>query len=204
MNKLILGSASPRRRDILTKLGFGFEVRPADVEEVLPDDYPADRAATYLSELKSGACLDWLDVDTVVLTADTTVILGEEVVNKPAGHAEAHEMLRRLCGRTHAVTTGVTTAYLDHDGSPVRRSYGVSTRVTLAAATDAEIRAYVDAWRPLDKAGGYGVQDWLGWAKCSSIEGSYSNVMGLPGAEVFGDLVRLGIPYDLARGREAA
>ena len=191
---LVLASASPRRRDILAKLGFRFAVRPTDVEEVLPEGLPPRRAAPYLAELKAAACRPWLTDGTVVLTADTTVVLGEEVINKPADAADARRMLARLCGATQTVVTGVSL--LSQAGGEVaQETFSVETDVTLAACTAEEIDAYIEAWRPFDKAGAYGVQDWMGWAKCTRIQGSYSNVMGLPGAEVFAALRRLGVGF---------
>lgn len=196
MKKLILASGSPRRRDILSQLGFAFEVRPSHVDEVLPKGLAPVQSAAYLSNLKADACLDWLDEETVILTADTTVLLNDQLINKPSDPAQAREMLRELCGTTQTVITGVTLASL-LDGASVRSTFSVSTDVQLYAASDAEIDKYVRAYRPLDKAGAYGIQDWLGWAKATSIVGSYSNVMGLPGAEVFVRLVDLDVPYEV-------
>ena len=196
---LILASASPRRSDILAKLGFAFTVRPTDVEEVLPKGLPAREAAPYLAELKAAACRGWLTDGTVVLTADTTVLLGQEVINKPTDEDDARRMLRKLCGATQTVVTGVSLLYRK-EGQVTQDTFSVATDVTLAAATEEEIIAYVTAWQPLDKAGGYGVQDWLGWAKCTAISGSYSNVMGLPGAEVFEALRALGLGVDVGGG----
>ena len=200
-HRLILASASPRRRDILSRLGFRFEVRPTDVEEVLPEGLPPQQAAPYLAELKAAACRAWLDARTVVLTADTTVLLGDEVINKPTDEADARRMLGKLCGATQTVVTGVSLLWAA-SGETRQRTFSVATDVTLGAATDEEIAAYVDAWQPLDKAGGYGIQDWLGWAKCTGIRGSYSNVMGLPGAEVFAALRGLGVGWEVGGGRD--
>ena len=193
---LVLASASPRRRDILRSLGFAFAVRPSHVEEVLPEGLRPRKAAPYLAELKAAACREWLAPRTVVLTADTTVLLGDEVINKPADLEEARRMLSRLSGATQTVVTGVSLLW-NGEAETRQRTFSVETDVTLATATGEEIAQYVDVWRPLDKAGGYGVQDWIGWAKCTAIRGSYSNVMGLPGAEVYAALRSLGVGVEM-------
>ena len=201
--KLILGSGSPRRRDLLAKLGFGFEVRPADVEEVLPKGLPAREAARYLARLKAAACGEWVDGETVVLTADTTVLLDGEVINKPTDAEDAVRMLTRLCGRTQTVVTGVSLLY--RDGGELREdAFDEEAAVVLEAATAEELREYVAAWRPLDKAGAYGIQDWIGWAKVSRIEGAYGTVMGLPTVEVYRRLRALGVPATPRGGRSPA
>ncbi len=194
---LILASGSPRRGDLLSQLGFSFEVRPTDVDEVLPEGHPNDNAAHYLAALKGKAGIPLLDVGQVLLAADTTVLLGDELINKPRDAADAVRMLTKLCGRVQRVITGVYIASVD-EGPVVRAfSFQNETKVTIAPATEQEIRAYVDRHRPLDKAGAYGIQDWIGWAKVTHIEGSYSNVMGLPTAEVFSALTNLGVAYEL-------
>lgn len=194
---LILASGSPRRRDLLDQLGFRFEVSPTDVEEVLPKGVPNDGAALYLAELKARAGYRLMKHGAILLAADTTVLLDEELINKPTDAADAERMLAKLCGRTQRVITGVAIAVMD-ERKPVQiQSFQVETAVTLLVASAEEIETYVRRQQPLDKAGAYGIQDWLGWAKCSRIEGSYSNVMGLPTAEVFAALTALGAPYEL-------
>ncbi len=195
--RLILASASPRRRDLLTQLGFAFEVRPTDVAEVLPEGTPHETAACYLAELKARTGATHLAARELLLAADTTVLLGDELINKPIDSADARVMLHKLCGRTQRVITGVALAWLADDGAYALESFQVETRVTLAAATAPEIEAYVARHRPLDKAGAYGIQDWIGWAKATRIDGSYSNVMGLPTAEVFAALTALGVAYEI-------
>ena len=191
--RLILASASPRRSTLLSALGYGFSVRPTDVEEVLPEGLPPDEAAPFLARLKAEACLAWLDeAATCVLTADSVVVLDGEVLNKPTDAADARRMLARLCGRTQTVVTGVcllrgTSARPSFEGQAIR------TEVTLAAATPDEIADYVARQPPLDKAGAYGIQDWIGLAKATRLEGSYTNVMGLPTAEVYAMLIAAGL-----------
>ena len=193
---LILASASPRRSDLLGRLGFEFEVRATDVDEVLPEGYPADRAARYLAELKASASEPWLDGETVILTADTTVVIDDRVINKPTDVGDALHMLHELCGATHTVVTGVCIV-TRQAGNPRRTSFSVATEVTVAEATEDEIASYVDRCRPFDKAGGYGIQDWIGWAKVTAIDGSYSNVMGLPTAEVYAALRDIGLMAEI-------
>lgn len=199
---LILASGSPRRRDLLAGLGFGFAVRPADVEEVWPPDLPPREAARYLARLKAAACRRWVDERTVVLTADTTVLLDGEVINKPIDGRDAVRMLTRLCGRTQTVVTGVALLYAV-GGELREESFDEEASVTLEAATAEELEAYVAAWRPLDKAGAYGIQDWIGWAKVSRIEGAYGTVMGLPTVEVYRRLRSLGLATTPAAARGA-
>ena len=200
---LILGSGSPRRRDLLAALGFAFEVRPADVDEVLPQGLPARQAALYLARLKAAACRGWVDATTVVLTSDTTVLLDGEVINKPVDEADAVRMLQRLSGRTQSVVTGV--CILGVEGGEVREeAFDEEARVTLEPSTAEEIKAYVRAWRPLDKAGAYGIQDWIGWAKISRIEGAYGTVMGLPTVEVYRRLRARGLAATPHAGRSRA
>ncbi len=194
---LILASASPRRRDLLRQLGFAFEVRPTDVEEVLPQGLPNGQAALYLAVLKASAATAELLPGQVLLAADTTVLLGDALINKPIDAPEAERMLLELCGHTHRVITGVCIVVAELDGTMPQLSFQVETSVTLLPASKTEIAEYVCLQRPLDKAGAYGIQDWLGWAKCSGIVGSYSNVMGLPTAEVFAALRDTGLPYGI-------
>ena len=141
--RLILASASPRRRDILQQLGFAFEVRATNVEEVLPKGLPAREAAPYLAELKAAACTEWLTERTVVLTADTTVLLGDEVINKPGDEADARRMLTKLAGETQTVVTGVSIVS-QIGGERAQTTFSVAADVTLAPCTDAEIAASED------------------------------------------------------------
>jgi septum formation protein len=184
-HQIILASASPRRSELMKALGFDFIVRATDAEEVLPDDLPHEASAEYLANLKADAAQDWLSPKHLTLTADSVVLLGDEWLGKPADAAEAIETLTKLCGNTHTVITGFCIQHLNEEGVHLRHSESVETQVTLGEASRAEIEHYVATQPPLDRAGSYGIQDWIGWAKVLRIEGSYSNVMGLPTAEVY-------------------
>lgn len=182
---IILASASPRRSELMRALGFQFEVRATDAAEVLPKGLPHVDSAEYLAVLKADAAKEWLSPKHLTLTADSVVLLGDEWLGKPADAAEAIETLTKLCGNTHTVITGFCIQHLNEQGELVRHRQSVVTKVSIEAATQAEIEHYVASQPPLDRAGSYGIQDWIGWAKVSRIEGSYSNVMGLPTAEVY-------------------
>ena len=194
---LRLASASPRRSDLLTALGLTFSVHPLDIDEIVPDGLPNAEAAEYLAKLKAAAADHLLHAGAgqraTVLTADSVVLLGEELLGKPRDLDEARDVLRRLCGATHTVVTGFCLRWLDDAGTEGVMSESVRTEVTLAGATEAEIDYYVARQPPLDRAGSYGIQDWIGWAKLVRLEGSYSNVMGLPTARVYNALVDNGL-----------
>ncbi len=178
---LLLASGSPRRAQLLTALDVTFEVRvKPDIDENYPAHLRGAQIAEYLAHRKAAAYDDEVAAGHAVLTADTIVVLDDEVLNKPTDAADAHRMLRRLSGRTHEVFTGVclrrgTHAWLLHD----------RTAVTFAPLTDDEIAQYIARHRPLDKAGAYGAQDWIGLAAITRLEGSYFTVMGLPTHRVY-------------------
>lgn len=182
--RLLLGSQSPRRRELMTGCGLPYEMAPKyDCEEVFPDDLPAEEVPLFLSRLKSEAYPAPLGPSEILLTADTVVVLDDEVLGKPHGREEALAMLRRLSGRRHTVVSGVTlrTAGRMH-------TFQARTSVWLRTLTDEEIAYYVDRFRPFDKAGSYGIQEWIGYAAIERIEGSFYNVMGLPIQKVYVEL----------------
>jgi len=187
-HRIILASASPRRSELMKALGFTFEVRATEAEEVLPKGLAHEDSAEYLAVLKADAARDWLSPEHLILTADSVVLLGQKWLGKPATPEEAIETLTYLCGNTHTVITGFCIQHLSKQGELIRHRESVITKVTLAAASRSEIEHYVATQPPLDRAGSYGIQDWIGWAKVTRIEGSYSNVMGLPTAEVYAAL----------------
>lgn len=172
---ILLASQSPRRSQLLREAGFKFVVRPTDTPEDFPDTLPVREVAPYLAEKKARAALAVLEEDMVILAADSVVILGNSLFNKPTDREEAVAMLRQLSGQTHTVVTGVCLC--TKEKSVVFA--GVS-EVTFAALTMPEIDYYLDTFQPYDKAGSYGIQEWIGLCKISRIEGTYSNVMGLP------------------------
>ncbi len=171
---LLLGSNSPRRQQILRDAGFSFVVSVKPTDEAFPAHLPAADVPLFLARQKAEAFLAESQT-TLVLTADTVVRVDETILNKPADYAEGRQMLRRLSGRAHLVTTGVC---LLHRGE--FRLFADTAEVVFRSLTDQEIAYYLHACRPFDKAGAYGVQDFIGMVGIERIEGSYFTVMGLP------------------------
>jgi len=182
--RLILASQSPRRRQLLADAGIEFVLAPRfECDESFPSTMPADEVAEYLSGLKADAYPDTLDDKDILLTADTVVIAGGKVLGKPKDRAEAVAMLEQLSGREHQVVTGVSLS-----NALGRRSFSVLSRVKFRVLTLEEIEYYVDNYRPFDKAGSYGIQEWIGYVGIEGIEGSFYNVMGLPVQRVYCEL----------------
>ena len=182
--RLILASQSPRRRQLLTDAGIEFVLAPRfECDESFPSTMPAKEVAEYLSALKADAYPDGLDDKDILLTADTVVIADGEVLGKPKDRAEAVAMLEQLSGREHQVVTGVSLS-----NALGRRSFSVLSRVKFRVLTIEEIEYYVDNYRPFDKAGSYGIQEWIGYVGVERIEGSYFNVMGLPVQRLYTEL----------------
>ena len=174
--KLLLASNSPRRRELLALLDIDYEIlAPRDVDETYPSDLPAEEVAPYLSALKSRSYADVPHDDEIVVTADTVVICDGMILGKPKDSQQAIEMLKRLSGKSHKVVTGVTLMSADKTVT-----FSETTRVTLDKLSEETIIQYVDRYRPFDKAGAYGIQEWIGCVGISGIEGCYYNVMGLP------------------------
>lgn len=182
--EILLASNSPRRRELLAGLGVKYRVTSLpDVDESYPSSLQGEEIPLYISQLKADAYRSQMKSNTLLITADTIVWLDGKVYGKPHDEAEACEMLRALSGRTHTVITGVTLT------SACRcKSFAVSTEVTFAALTDEEIGYYVSHYRPLDKAGAYGVQEWIGYIGVTGMNGSYYNVMGLPIQRLYTEL----------------
>ena len=178
---IILASNSPRRKELLSGLDIPFDVRVIDgIDESYPDDLPTPGIAQYISQKKAAAYRLSIASDELVITADTIVVLGTHVMGKPHDAAEAQAMLRELSGRTHQVITGVTLTTIDR-----QTSFSVITDVTFKAFTDDEIDYYVSNYRPFDKAGAYGIQEWIGHIGVTALNGSYFNVMGLPVQRIY-------------------
>ena len=176
MYKLILASNSPRRRELLSGLSIDFEVRVlSGIDESYPPELQGGDIPLYISKEKANAYVGQLRDDELLITADTIVWLDGEVLEKPTDDADARRMLHELSGRTHQVFTGVSLTTTSKQVSFVCRS-----DVTFCALTDEEIDYYVSRYRPLDKAGAYGVQEWIGYVGVERIEGSFFNVVGLP------------------------
>lgn len=182
--KIILASNSPRRRELLAGLGYPYEVRVLDgIDESYPETLRGSEVAAYISRVKANAYRATMADDELVITADTIVCLDEKVLGKPADEAEAVAMLRSLSGHNHQVYTGVTIVTAEESSTFVSR-----TDVTFAALTEEEIQHYVTHYRPMDKAGAYGIQEWIGYIGVERIEGSYFNVMGLPVQRLYTEL----------------
>lgn len=175
MTKWILGSGSPRRKELLAGIGVEFTIRTKDTEEVYPEHLIPQEVPLFLAELKAKALLPDLAEHETVICADTVVILDGEIIGKPVDRAEAISMLKRLSGQTHEVVTGVFVG-----NSEKQLLQSDSTMVTFTSLTEDEIINYIDHYQPFDKAGSYGVQEWLGYVAVEKLVGSYTNVMGLP------------------------
>lgn len=173
--RLILASQSPRRRDLMRDCGLVFDAVKYDVEELYPEQTPAEDVAEYLSKLKSDGYPTTLLPSEILITADTVVLLEGAILGKPHSSEGAQKMLRSLSGREHRVVTGVTIR------SESRcESFSTTTKVRFAELSQEQIEYYIDRYAPFDKAGSYGIQEWIGYVGIESIEGSFYNVMGLP------------------------
>ena len=207
--KIVLASTSPRRRELLSGLGFDYEVRTLkDLDESYPEGLPMEEIPQYISRKKAEAYT--IGPDELLITADTIVYLDGEVLGKPTDEADAIRMLRKLSGRTHQVVTGVTLKVSPKSSlegkdftrlpSPSGEGVGVMlhsfasvSQVTFADLTEEEIRHYVTHYRPLDKAGAYGIQEWIGYIGVTSLQGSYFNVMGLPVQKLYTEMKKLNL-----------
>ena len=184
--KLILASNSPRRKELLAGLGVPFEVRVLqDIDEHYPENLPVNEVARYIAKEKADAYRRIVAADELIITADTVVIVGDEILGKPMDEADAVRMLRLLSGRTHQVTTGVCLLTAEKE-----RCFDVTTDVTFKTLTDEEIHYYVNRYRPFDKAGAYGIQEWIGYIGVTGLNGSYYNVMGFPVQRIYQELTK--------------
>ncbi|MCC9167073.1 Maf family nucleotide pyrophosphatase [Pontibacter harenae] len=184
---LLLASNSPRRKELLASLGLTFEVRVKEVSEDFPDTLKREEVAEFLASHKADAYKEDLQEEALI-TADTIVCLDDKILNKPASAEEAYAMLRALSGQTHEVITGVCV--LMKEGKTV---FHDSTTVYFKELTDAEINYYIQHYKPFDKAGAYGIQEWIGMIGIEKIEGTYFNVVGLPVQKLYENLVQLKI-----------
>jgi len=173
--KLILSSNSPRRQELMKGLELDFEVKVNPVEEKIPLDLPAEYVAAFLSKLKAEAYPDELAENEILITSDTVVIENGRVLGKPSDEQEAFDMIKSLSGATHTVMTAVTM--MDRTR---RITLEDETKVTFRFLHEDEIWHYINKYKPFDKAGAYGIQEWIGFIGVSRIEGSYFNVMGFP------------------------
>jgi septum formation protein len=176
---IVLASSSPRRQYLMKEAGFHFTTEKPAVEESFPDDLPVDQVARYLAE-KKAEYFRLTMKDEIIVTADTVVILENKIINKPEDRSEAIKMLTALSGKTHIVMTGVCILSKERE-----ESFDDTTEVTFQVLKPSEIEFYVDNYKPYDKAGAYGAQDWIGMVAIQKIVGSYFNVMGLPIHKVY-------------------
>lgn len=179
--KIILASNSPRRKELLAGIDVQFEVRVIqDIDESYPADLPTKDIAEYISHKKAAVYQQQMAPDELIITADTVVVLGNEVMGKPHDEADARRMLRELSGQTHQVITGVTLTTIQK-----QVSFSVETDVAFKQLSDSEIDYYVSHYKPFDKAGAYGIQEWIGHIGVTALQGSYFNVMGLPVQRIY-------------------
>ena len=176
---LILASKSPRRQELLRQAGFSFQVQSKETDESFSADMPAEKVARYLAEKKAVAFKEELN-NEILLTADTTVLIDGQVLNKPANKEEAQTMLRKLSGRSHQVVSGACLLHKEEVNS-----FDDVTEVFFREISEQEIAYYIDSYQPYDKAGAYGIQEWIGLVAVEKIIGSFYTVMGLPVHEVY-------------------
>lgn len=182
--RIILASNSPRRKQLLKEIVADFEVQVKEVEEIAPQHLKRAEIAVYLSQLKSSA-FDQLADAEILITADTIVCLHDEVLNKPKDKEEAIRMLTKLSDATHTVYTGVTLRSTEKSVS-----FYDATEVTFYPISLEEINYYLDTCKPYDKAGSYGIQEWLGYVKIKKMDGEFYNVMGLPVHRLYQELTK--------------
>lgn len=179
IEKIILGSQSPRRREYIQYLGYPVEAVIPEVDEVYPNDLPLDEVPEYLALLKANALALTLADGEVLITTDTVVILDDELLGKPEDEAQAMELFSKLSGKTHKVVSGVLLR-----SRHKTLTFRVITFVTFTELSPTEIEQYVSEYKPLDKAGAYGIQEYIGFIGVEKIDGSYMNVIGLPLAQI--------------------
>ena len=184
---IVLASNSPRRKELMSGLGVDYVVKALpDVDDSYPDTLQGEEIPAYISREKAEAYQSMIEPDELLITADTIVWMNGEVLGKPKDREDAIRMLRKLSGASHQVITGVC---LTTKGW--QNSFTVTTDVTFAVLSEEEIVYYVDKYSPMDKAGAYGVQEWIGFIGVESISGSYYNVMGLPVQKLYRELIKL-------------
>jgi septum formation protein len=180
IHNLVLGSASPRRQALLKEAGFNIDTITSDIEEDFSEDLKAQEIPLFLSKLKADHLIKKLGVSQILITADTIVWLNNKALNKPNDYEDACRMLNELSGKQHEVFTGVSIT-----SHKKQVSFFVRTAVYFKTLTQEEIEFYITNYKPYDKAGAYGAQDWIGLIAVEKLEGSYFNVMGLPVKELY-------------------
>lgn len=183
--ELILASKSPRRKELLEKAEIPFSILIKEVEEIYPDDLAIDKVPEYLAQLKASPFLSDLKDNQILLTSDTIVVYDESVMGKPKDRSQAIDFVSKLAGSTHRVITGVCLS-----SNKKQKLFKDIADVELYPMTSEEVEWYVDKYEPYDKAGAYGIQDWIGYVKIKKITGTYATIMGLPIAKVYQELSR--------------
>lgn len=178
--KIILASGSPRRQQFFKDLDLDFEIKIKEIDEVYPDNLQAEEITNYLAELKAKAFDNDINSNELVITSDTIVWHNKVALGKPKDYNDAFEMLKSMTNATHEVITSVCFKTIN-----TTKTIFEKTKVTFALLSDDEIKYYIDTYKPFDKAGAYGIQDWIGLVAISKIEGSYTNVVGLPTEKVY-------------------
>ena len=181
----ILASKSPRRHELLHSLGINFSVRTKEVDENYPDSLKREEIAIYLAKLKASAFANELAENDLLITADTIVWLNGEVFGKPADRNDAIRILRKLSGNEHQVISGVCLTSIKR-----QKTFFSVSNVQFKQLSEAEIQFYVDEYKPFDKAGAYGIQEWIGYIGITHIEGSFYNVIGLPVQQLYSEIIR--------------
>ena len=181
---IILASKSPRRQTLLKELGFDFEIKTQEVEEIYPLELKREEVALFLSELKASAFKNELQPKDLIITSDTIVCLNDQIIGKPKDREDAFNILNSLSGNKHEVITAVTLTSINK-----QQSFHVITEVYFKVLAKHEIDYYINKYEPYDKAGGYGIQEWIGYIGIEKIVGSYFNVMGLPVKELYDELI---------------
>lgn len=182
--KLILASGSPRRQQMLSELGLKFEIVIRDYVESYPEEMNGEEIAMYIAKRKAATFKNDLSGNKIVITADTIVWCDNKVLGKPLNREDAANMLREISGKTHEVITGVSLL-----SAAKELTFSDSTKVTFDKISEEDIYYYIDNYRPYDKAGAYGIQEWIGISACSHIDGSYFNVVGLPVQKLYKELL---------------
>lgn len=184
---IILASGSPRRKELLSGIGIDYEVKLLpDIDESYPQSLTGEEIPIFIAKEKAAAYQQQMKSDELIITADTIVWIDNKVLGKPRSEEEAKAMLRLLSGKTHQVITGVCLTTTNF-----QRSFATTSEVTFTTLSETEIEHYVNDYHPMDKAGAYGIQEWIGYIGVESIKGSYFNVMGLPVQRLYRELKKL-------------
>lgn len=183
---IILASQSPRRQNLLKELDIDFSIHVKEVEEIYPDTLVKEEIPVYLAKLKADAFKASIKSNDLIITADTIVWVNDQVLGKPKNHEQAFQMLKTLSNNKHTVYTGVCLK-----SSLFEKTFWSETDVYFSSIDDEEIEYYLDKYKPYDKAGSYGIQEWIGYVAIESINGSYFNVMGLPVHRLYDELKNL-------------